>query len=72
MRGRERRDRLARLARQAGGAHTPPYYLHGPRSPSEAAPGWYWVPRGRRHPEYLGYSSVDAEITLRSKLKALA
>ena len=66
-RGRERRDRLGKLAQRIGCAE-PPYYLYAPRRPSEPAPGWYWVAAGDRHPSYLGYSSVDAEIKLRALL----
>jgi hypothetical protein len=63
----ERRDRLRRLARPLKPA-VAPYYLHRPLSESEPAPGWYWTPAGLEHPVYLGYSVVDAEISLRRAL----
>jgi hypothetical protein len=44
-----------------------PYYLHVPRDAAQPAPGWYWIPAGSEHPEYLGASFYDAENALRNR-----
>jgi hypothetical protein len=60
-----RRHRLVRVARELEQApEVLPYYLHRPGSRSEPAAGWYMIPAGQEFPIYLGYSAVDAEITL--------
>lgn len=69
-RGAERRRRLARVAQDLEG-NRPPYYVRfEDRDARHPAPGWYWWPAGWVGPEYLGFSSVDAEITLRQKREA--
>lgn len=64
----ERRDRLRRLARPLRPAQEP-YHLQRPLSAAEPAPGWYWIPRGLEQPVYLGFSAVDAEVTIRRQLE---
>jgi hypothetical protein len=69
MRGRERRDRLARMAEQAIGSAPPraPFYV-GPADVGDApwmqAPGWYWQAPGAHFPTYLGHNSTRAEMAL--------
>jgi hypothetical protein len=70
-RGAERRRRLARVAVPLE-PDVAPYYVSSERrqAPAHPTPGWYWRPKGWSGPEYLGYSSVDAEIALRGKVEA--
>jgi hypothetical protein len=61
-----RRHRLVRLARELPDRpDVLPYHLQRPGSRSEPAPGWYMIPAGQEYPVYLGFTAVDAEITLR-------
>lgn len=70
MRGRERRDRLARIALQATGGVEPrraPFYVQPgdvDDAPWQKAPGWYWQAPDAPFPTYLAYSSARAEVEL--------
>jgi hypothetical protein len=70
LRGRERRDRLGRIALKATGGVEPtrmPFYVH-PNDVGDAtwmiAPGWYWQAPSALFPTYLGYNSTRAEVAL--------
>lgn len=50
-----------------------PYYMHNPRPGVERyGPGWYWTPAGEQQAAYLGFNSIEAEITLRELVRELA
>ena len=67
MRGRERRARLARVAEVLLPKELP-FYVRSDQIGADGryqAPGWYWIPHKATDPEYLGFDSVLAEVTLR-------
>lgn len=46
-----------------------PFYVDRPGGHTPA-PGWWWIPKGTRYPQYLGHNHINAEIQLRQLLNA--
>ena len=41
----------------------PPWWVDQPgnRTPSQ---GWWWIPKGEKHPQFLGHNAAVAEVNL--------
>lgn len=69
--GEAKRDRLKRISAQLRPApEVAPYYLQLPDGEDARAPGWYMRLEGDTI--YVGYSSIDAEVWIRDRLRVQA